>query len=81
MTITAAPTKMKITFGQLRAQGARNVLVRCTDANCGHRSRLRADKWADHLRLSDIEPKLTCSVCGKVGSVLTPAPRIAAAAD
>jgi hypothetical protein len=33
---------------------------------------MNADKWPDHLRLSDVEPKLTCSVCGKKGSEIRP---------
>ena len=78
MTITTTHP-LKITFAQLRAQGLRNVIVQCP--GCAHRSRLCADRWADSLRLSDIEPRLTCSVCGKVGSELTPAPRIAVAVD
>ena len=66
------PTPTKITFGTMRNQGVRLVLVYCRDHKCGHHGVMNADKWPDHLRLSDVEPRLTCSVCGKKGSEIRP---------
>jgi hypothetical protein len=48
----------KITFGEMRASGASDVLS--------------ADIWPDHLRLSDIEDRFVCQVCGKRGSDIRP---------
>ena len=31
-----------------------------------------ADPWPDHIRLSDIEVRFTCSVCGKRGADVRP---------
>ena len=31
-----------------------------------------ADEWPDDLRLSDIEERFTCSVCGKRGADVRP---------
>jgi hypothetical protein len=62
----------KITFGQMRAQGARRVLVYCRNHHCSHHSVINADRWEDRLRLSDVEPTLTCSACGKKGSEIRP---------
>jgi hypothetical protein len=28
------------------------------------------DQWPDDLRLSDIEPRFVCKVCGKRGAIL-----------
>jgi hypothetical protein len=63
---------LKMTFGLMRAQGARYVFVFCKDDRCNHFSRVRADRWGDEMRLSDIEPKLTCSACGAKGSEIKP---------
>ena len=48
----------KITFGEMRSSGVRDVLVYCRDHHCSHHIRISADFWPDHLRLSDIETKL-----------------------
>jgi hypothetical protein len=29
---------------------------------------ISADRWPDHIRLSDIEPNFTCTACGKRGA-------------
>ena len=55
----------KITFGEMRASGVRDVLVYCRDHHCSHHIRISADFWPDHLRLSDIEDRFVCRVCGK----------------
>ena len=31
-------------------------------------ARISADRWPDDVRLSDIEPTLTCTACGKRGA-------------
>ena len=61
-----------ITFGQMRDQGVRKVLVYCRNHHCSHHTVVNADRWPDHVRLSDVEPKLTCSVCGKRGAEIRP---------
>ena len=63
---------IKMTFGMMRGQGARYVFVYCRDERCNHFSRVRCDRWDDQVRLSDVEPKLTCSACGKKGAELRP---------
>ena len=47
----------KITFGEMRASGVRDVLVYCRDHRCSHHIRISADRWPDHFRLSDIEAR------------------------
>ena len=74
--------KTTITLGQMRAMGTRRLVVSCQDPRCGHWSTLNADRWGDHLRLSEVAPKLVCHRCGQRGSELTPDfPKIAAAAN
>jgi len=53
----------KITF-EMRASGVREVLVYCRDHRCSHHVEISADHWADHIRLSDIEPGFLCTACG-----------------
>jgi hypothetical protein len=33
---------------------------------------LMADRWPDHARLSDIEPRFVCKACGKRGTDVRP---------
>ena len=51
--------QQKITSGELRASGVRHVLVYCRDHKCSHHIEVSADRWPDHVRLSDIEPRFT----------------------
>jgi hypothetical protein len=58
----------KITFGELRESGVRDVLIYCRDYHCSHSTEISADRWPDHVRLSDIEPHFVCTACGKRGA-------------
>ena len=61
----------KITFGEMRATGIRGLLVYCRDYKCSHMMKIapeEADKWPDDLRLSVIEPRFICTVCGLRGA-------------
>jgi hypothetical protein len=62
----------KITFGEMRASGVRDVLIYCRDHRCSHHVAISADRWPDHVRLSDIEPTFTCTVCGHRGAEVRP---------
>jgi hypothetical protein len=64
--------RVKITFAQMRSSGVRGILVYCSDYKCSNSIALMADRWADDIRLSDIEPRFTCSVCGKRGADVRP---------
>ena len=57
----------KITFGEMRASGVRDVLVYCRDHHCSHYIRVSADLWPDHLRLSDIEDRFVCGSAASAG--------------
>ncbi|WP_371419307.1 hypothetical protein [Bradyrhizobium sp. CCBAU 051011] len=50
------PREKKITFGEMREAGVFGVVVFCSDYHCSHSTSLPADRWPDHVRLSDIEP-------------------------
>jgi hypothetical protein len=62
----------KITFAEMRSSGVRGVLIYCADYRCSHYITAMADRWADDVRLSDIEPKFVCSACGKRGADVRP---------
>jgi hypothetical protein len=62
----------KITFSQMREMGVRAVLVYCADYRCGHSVALSGDRWADEVRLSDIEPRFICGACGQRGADVRP---------
>ncbi len=49
---------VKITFGDMREMGVRDVLIYCRDHRCSGRGEMNADLWPDHVRLSD------CTKCG-----------------
>jgi hypothetical protein len=39
---------------------------------CAHAVRISADRWPDHVRLSDLEPLFTCQACGRRGADIRP---------
>jgi hypothetical protein len=61
----------KITFGELRASGVRDVLIYCRDHKCSHIT-ISADRWPNHVRLSEIESGFVCTSCGKRGAEVRP---------
>jgi hypothetical protein len=62
----------KITFGEMRASGVRDVLIYCRDHRCNHRVEISAGRSPDDVRLSDIEPGFVCTGCGKRGAKVRP---------
>src|SRR5262249_22487898 len=45
------------------------ILIYCADFR-SHGVAMNADRWADDLRLSDLEPRFVCKACGKRGAIL-----------
>jgi hypothetical protein len=68
----AMPREQKITFGEMRESGVSRVDVFCSDYRCSRCTNLPADRWPDHVRLSDIEPQFVCKACGKRGADVRP---------
>ena len=62
----------KITFADMRASGVRGLVIYCTDFRCGHSQAISGDPWPDDVRLSDIERRFRCTVCGKRGADVRP---------
>jgi hypothetical protein len=62
----------KITLGEMRSMHLRGVLVFCADYRCSHSTKLNADRWPGHVRLSDLEPLFTCTACGHKGADIRP---------
>jgi hypothetical protein len=58
---------VKITWGDMREMGVDEVLIYCRHHRCSHYTEANADCWADEVRLSDIEPKFTCTKRGQCG--------------
>ena len=68
-----APTRQqKITLGEMRAGDVRGLLIYCSDYKCSHSTAISGDRWPDHVRLSDIEPRFTCQACGQRGADVRP---------
>jgi hypothetical protein len=70
MPVTDRP--QKITFREMRASGVRGVLIYCADHKCSHSIEMSADRWAEGIRLSDIEGQFVCKACGKRGADVRP---------
>src|SRR5690242_13014960 len=49
----------KITFAEMRSMGVRGLLIYCADYHCSHHTTNSGDRWADYVRLSDLEPRLS----------------------
>jgi len=58
----------KITVGEMRQSGVTGVLIYRADHKCSHIVTASAEEWPDDIRLSDIEGRYTCSVCGHHGA-------------
>jgi hypothetical protein len=56
--------EQKIPLGEMQASGLRRLLVYCGDYKCAHHVEINANRWQDHVRLSDLEPLFVCQVCG-----------------
>jgi hypothetical protein len=63
----------KITLGLMRQSGPRRLLVYCGDYKCAHSVVIDAGRWSNDVRLSDLEPRFTCQVCGHRGADVRPA--------
>ena len=66
------PVRQKITFGEMREMGIRDVLIYCADYKCTHHITISGDQWPDDARLSDIEGRFVCAACGKRGADVRP---------
>src|SRR2546423_11281150 len=62
----------KITVGEMREMGVRDLLIYCSDYHCSHWGRIIADRWPDDVRLSDLEPLFVCQACGTRPADLRP---------
>jgi hypothetical protein len=51
----------KITFGEMREMGARDVLIYCRDHRCSHHIETNTDGWGDDVQLSDIKASLSAA--------------------
>ena len=58
--------RTKITFGEMRSSGVRDVLIYCRDHRCSHHVETNADGWADDVRLieDDVRPKFPQACMG-----------------
>jgi hypothetical protein len=56
----AEQARQKITYAEMRASGARGLLVYCSDYHCSHWTAISGDRWPDDVRLNEIEPRFTC---------------------
>jgi hypothetical protein len=65
--------QQKITLGEMRSDnGPRRLLIYCADYKCSHSIVIDSERWPDHVRLSDLELKFTCQVCGHRGADVRP---------
>jgi hypothetical protein len=63
--------EQKITLGEMRSPGVRGLLV-YADYQRAHSGGISADRWPDHIRLSDLEPLFVCQACGRRGADIRP---------
>jgi hypothetical protein len=62
----------KITFAEMRSAGVRALLIYCSNYHCSHSIQISADQYGDDVRLSDLESKFVCTVCGNKGADVRP---------
>jgi hypothetical protein len=59
-------------LSEMRSAGVRGLLVYCSAYHCSHYTAISGDRWADDLRLSDLEPLFVCEACGRRGVNVRP---------
>jgi hypothetical protein len=62
----------KITLAEMRSSGVSALLIYCAEYRCSHSIAISADRWADDVRLSDVEPRVICCACGERGADVRP---------
>jgi hypothetical protein len=62
----------KITIGEMRSSGITGVMIYCADRKCAHVVTASVEEWPDDVRLSDVEGRYVCSVCGRRGADIRP---------
>jgi len=62
----------KITIGEMRSSGVTGVLIYCADHKCSHVVTASVEEWPDDVRLSDVEGRYVCSVCGHRSADIRP---------
>jgi hypothetical protein len=56
----------------MRSSGPTRVIIFCGDHRCAHSVAIDAEQRADDVRLSDLEPRFVCKVCGHRGGDVRP---------
>jgi hypothetical protein len=56
----------------MRDEQAGSLNKACSDYRCGHSIVVSANQSPDDLRLSDLEHRFLCEVCGKRGADVRP---------
>jgi hypothetical protein len=67
--------EQKITLGEMRQSGVHGILVYCSDYRCSHLVKLgldKVDRWGESTRLSDLESRFRCTLCGTGGADIRP---------
>jgi hypothetical protein len=64
------PARQQKITREVRESGIDRLLIYCADFRCSHPIQMSADRWPNHVRLSDIEPQFVCKACGKRGADL-----------
>jgi len=62
----------KITLGEIRESGPTRLIVYSAHYKCANSIVVDASGWGDDVRLSDLEPRFTCQVCGHRGADIRP---------
>ncbi len=56
----------------MRASGVRGLLVYGSDFRCSRQTTISGDRWANDVRLSDLELRFTYQACGRRGADVRP---------
>jgi hypothetical protein len=70
--MSAMQRQQKITLGEMRSSGPTRLLIYCGHYKCAHSVIINAERWPDHVRLSDLEPKFVGETCGHRGADVRP---------
>ena len=60
------------TLGNMRQNGIRSVIVRCSNVACRHEAIVNVDKQPDGVFVPSLGPRMRCERCGQRGADVRP---------
>ena len=65
-------TPQPMTFGNMRANGVRSLVVHCLNFDCRHEKIVNVDAYGDEMFVPSLGPRTRYELCGQRGADVMP---------